>query len=58
MFWIIIFSAGAFVGAVGTSVAVRRQRFWWLAITIPLLLMPVALYVAILISCRSGNPCP
>ena len=57
MFGVFIIAALA-LGAVGTSLAVKRGRYWWLAVTIPLLLIPVALYAAIWFSCFSGRPCP
>ena len=57
MFAIIILAL-CFGGAVGTSLAAKHGRYWWLALTIPLTLTPVALYGAILVSCYSGRPCP
>lgn len=57
MLTLIIF-VGLLVSMLGAFLAFKKRRARWLVATLPLLLVPLALYAVIAFACYFGNDCP
>jgi hypothetical protein len=47
-----------FASALGAFLAFRKRQTRWIVATLPLLLVPLALYVVIAFGCFFGDNCP
>lgn len=49
---------GLLATMLGATLAIRKRKRWWLAVILPLLLVPLALYGMIAFACYFGHSCP
>ena len=49
--------AGLLAVALGAFLAIRTRRRWWLVVSLPFLLVPLALYAITAFACYFGRSC-